>query len=97
MGQFAGPSEQYGLPLSFIHPVDNDFLKGEIHPILLDPRWKLTKKQRREMQDEVDDVLGNLIAAREAAGGYDPTMRYPKESKENRNKRTQRRPQKRRK
>lgn len=89
MGQFAGPSEQYGLPLSFVHPVDNDFIKAEFNPILLDPRWKLTDKQRRKLQDEVDKVTDLLQAGRDIAGGYDPGYQPPKR-KANPNKRDRR-------
>jgi len=65
MGNFAGPSEQYGLPLSFIHPVDNDFAKARFHPILLDPRWKLTDKQRRDIQEKADDTAAILALGSE--------------------------------
>jgi hypothetical protein len=69
MGQFAGATEAYGLPLSFIHPKDNDFAKAKFHPTLLDPRWKLTKKQRREMQAEIDDLTGTMHAAKNKVTG----------------------------
>ena len=69
MGQFAGPNEQYGLPLSYIHPRDNDMAKAKFHPVLLDPRWKLTYKQKREMQAEIDDLTKSLQYGREKAGG----------------------------
>lgn len=92
MGSFAGPSEQYGLPLSFVHPVDNDFVKAQFHPILLDPRWKLTDEQREELQDEVDDVTALMKAGRDLVGGYDPNA---KKAKANANKRNSNRPQQR--
>lgn len=60
MGRFAGPSEPYGQPLSYIHPADNDFSKARFNPILLDPRLKLTNKQRRKMQEEIDNLAGLL-------------------------------------
>ena len=69
MGRFAGPSEPYGQPLSFIHPADNDFAKAKFNPILLDPRWKLSDKQRREMQRKVDDLAGLLALGRDKVGG----------------------------
>jgi len=69
IGAFAGPSEPYGQPLSFIHPSDNDFAKAKFNPILLDPRWKLTDKQRREMQRKVDDLAGLLALGRDKVGG----------------------------
>ena len=68
MGNFAGPSEPYGQPLSFIHPRDNDFSKAKFHPILLDPRLKLTNKQRRKMQAEVDNLAGLLKLGQEKGG-----------------------------
>lgn len=67
MGTFAGASEAYGMPLSFIHPKDNDFAKARFHPILLDPRLKLTNKQRRRIQREIDDLAGLGRLAREKA------------------------------
>jgi hypothetical protein len=67
MGTFAGASEAYGVPLSFIHPADNDFAKARFHPILLDPRLKLTNKQRRRLQGEIDDLAGLGRLAREKA------------------------------
>jgi hypothetical protein len=65
MGKFSGASEQYGLPLSFIHPKDNDFAKARFSPILLDPRLDLTKKQRREIQDQIDNFLAVLKLGRD--------------------------------
>lgn len=65
MGAFSGPSEPYGQPLSYIHPADNDFAKARFHPILLDPRLKLTNKQRRKLQSQVDDLSGMLTLAQE--------------------------------
>lgn len=72
MGNFAGPSEQYGVPLSFIHPADNDFAKARFNPILLDPRWKLTNKQRREMQEKADDLAQTLGYGRDEYSGKQP-------------------------
>ena len=69
MGSFAGPSEPYGQPLSYIHPKDNDFAKAKFNPILLDPRWKLTAKQRRELQQKADDLAGLLALGKEKARG----------------------------
>jgi hypothetical protein len=69
MGKFAGPSEAYGPPLSYIHPVDNDFAKAKFHPSLLDPRLKITNKQRRELQRELDDLAGLLALGRSKVGG----------------------------
>jgi hypothetical protein len=69
MGNFTGPSEQYGVPLSFIHPKDNDFAKAKFNPILLDPRWKLTDKQRRELQQKADDLAGLMGYGRDKFSG----------------------------
>lgn len=60
IGEFAGPSVEFGVPLSFVHPKDNNFLKAQFHPFLLDPRLKLTDKQRRELQKEIEDLFGLL-------------------------------------
>lgn len=67
MGNFAGPSEPYGQPLSFIHPKDNDFAKARFNPILLDPRLRLTNEQRRRLQAKADDLAGLLALGREKA------------------------------
>lgn len=69
MGTFAGATEEYGLPLSFIQPPDNDFEKGRFSPPLLDKRLDLTKKQKREIQREIDEFMALLRLGREAAGG----------------------------
>lgn len=60
VGVFAGPTEEYGLPLSFVHPPDNDFAKAFFHPSLLDKKLKLTDEQRRRLQDEIDALFGVL-------------------------------------
>ena len=67
MGTFAGASEQYAVPLSYIHPKDNDFRKARFHPLLLDPRLGLTNKQRRRLQRQIDDLAGLGRVARERA------------------------------
>ena len=79
MGNFAGPSEPYGQPLSFIHPTDNDFAKARFNPILLDPRLKLTNAQRRRLQAKADDLAALLQLGQDKAG-----------RKPNRNKRKRR-------
>lgn len=56
MGVFAGPTEEYGLPLSFVHPADNDMAKARFQTLLLDPRLDLTNRQRREIQQEIDQL-----------------------------------------
>ena len=56
MGTFAGATEAYGGPVSFVHPKDNDFEKARFNPAVLDPRWKMTDKQRRETQEEIDEL-----------------------------------------
>lgn len=69
MGTFAGATEQYGGPVSFVHPKDNDFEKARFNPILLDPRLKLTNKQRRELQREIDDLYYLMTLGQEQVGG----------------------------
>lgn len=78
MGNFAGPSEQYGVPLSFIHPKDNDFAKARFNPILLDPRWKLTDQQRRDLQQKADDLAQTLALSGEVSIGQGNRRRQPK-------------------
>ena len=77
MGNFAGPSEQYGVPLSFIHPKDNDFAKARFNPILLDPRWKLTDQQRRDLQQKADDLAKTLALSGEVSIGQGNRSRRP--------------------
>lgn len=69
MGQFAGAGEQYGGPVSFVHPVDNDFERARFSPELLDPRLKLTNAQRRKLQREIDDTFYFLGLGRDKVGG----------------------------
>lgn len=57
IGAFSGPSEEYGVPLSFVHPADNDFTKARWHPSLLDPKLKLTDEERQRLQDEIDSIF----------------------------------------
>ena len=57
MGSFSGPTEEYGVPLSSVHPTDNDFSKARWHPSLLDPKLKLTEEERQRLQDEIDQVF----------------------------------------
>ena len=56
MGQFAGATEQYGGPVSYVHPKDNNFDLARFSPEVLDPRWKLTDAQKRKKQEEIDDL-----------------------------------------
>ena len=67
MGQFAGPSEPYGQPLSYIHPTDNDFAKARFHPIFLDPRLKLTNKERRRLQAKADKLRDSVLLGQDKA------------------------------
>jgi hypothetical protein len=79
MGRFAGPSEPYGQPLSYIHPADNDFAKARFNPILLDPRLKLTNAQRRRLQDKSDRLAASLAAGQDRAGRRTNRKRGPNE------------------
>lgn len=65
IGTFAGPSEEYGAPVSFVYPPDGDFEKGRFTDTLLDPRLDLTKKQRRAIQEEVDEFFALLKLGRD--------------------------------
>ena len=57
IGSFSGPSEEYGVPLSIVHPSDNDFGRARWSPELLDPRLHLTDEERQRLQDEIDSVF----------------------------------------
>ncbi len=72
IGAFSGPSEEYGVPLSFVHPVDNDFSRAKWSPQLLDPSLKLTDEERQALQDEIDSLfaLGKLVENLPKYGSY---------------------------
>ena len=63
MGTFSGATEQYGAPLSYIHPKDNDFGKAKYHEIIQDARFGLNTKQKRQAQEEVNEVFAVLQVA----------------------------------
>lgn len=69
MGTFTGATEVYGDPVSFVHPKDNDFDKARFSDAVLDPRFKLTDKQMRDAQREIDDLMYFLGLGREKVGG----------------------------
>ena len=57
IGAFAGSSEAYAQPLSYIQPIDNDFSKSRYADQLNDPRLHLTEEQKRRLQEEIDQLL----------------------------------------
>lgn len=59
-GQFVGPSEVYGEPLSFVYPPDGlkGFERARYAPGLLDPKLKLTDAERDRLQAEIEELLG---------------------------------------
>ena len=63
MGNFSGATEQYGVPLSYIHPADNDFGKAKYHPTIMDIRFGLNSKQKDQAQREIDEVFAVLQVA----------------------------------
>ena len=63
MGNFSGATETYGVPLSYIHPKDNDFGKAKYHEIIQDARFGLNTKQKNAAQREVDEVFAALQVA----------------------------------
>lgn len=65
IGSFLGPEEVYGRPLSVVHPKDNNVTKSRFHESLLDPKLKLTDERRRELQDEILELLAILKLARD--------------------------------
>jgi len=52
--------------------VTTTFAKAKFNPILLDPRWKLNDKQRREMQERADDLAQTLGYGRDEYSGRQP-------------------------
>lgn len=60
IGAFGGPSDEYGAPLSYIQPPDNDFAKSLYDPALLDPRLHLTQAQKDDLQAEIDQIYALL-------------------------------------
>lgn len=63
MGNFSGATEQYGQPMSFIHPADNDFGKAKYHEIIQDARFGLNTKQMNQAQEETNEVFAVLQVA----------------------------------
>jgi hypothetical protein len=84
MGTFAGASEQYGAPISFVHPADNDMAKARFNPLLLDPRFDLTDKQRREIQQEIDEFTALLKLGQEKAGTQTQRQRQQQRQRQRR-------------
>lgn len=64
VGSFSGPSFVFGAPLSIVHPRDNKFPMYE--PAL--ERAHMTDEQRRELQQEIEDLTGALILQQEWHG-----------------------------
>ncbi len=60
VGNFQGAATQYGQPLSYVVPPDNDFKKALYDPRLLDPRLHLTNKQLRDLQAEIEKLFPEL-------------------------------------
>lgn len=57
-GQFQGPSDLYGEPLSFVYPRDGlkGFEKARYSPGLLAKKG-LTDAERDRLQDEIDELI----------------------------------------
>lgn len=64
VGNFSGPNFVFGAPLSIIHPKDNKF---PLYEAALD-RTHLTDEQKRELQDEIEELTGALILQQEWHG-----------------------------
>lgn len=58
-GQFQGPADDWGSPLSFIFPRGGlkGFEAARYAPELLDPKLKLTDAERDRLQAEIDELL----------------------------------------
>lgn len=59
-GQFSGPSEEYGVPLSVVLTPDNNLGDSLFHQSLNDPKLKLDQAEKDRLQQEIDDLLRTL-------------------------------------
>ena len=64
-GSFLGPSEIFGVPLSVVHPPDNNVAGSQFHPLLRDPALGLDDERMREMQKEIMGLLSVLQITRD--------------------------------
>lgn len=62
IGEFFSGITRFGDPLSVVHPPDNQFPKFD--PELLNMEG-LTERQRRELQDQIDELFAALLASRD--------------------------------
>lgn len=65
IGSFAGPSIQFGEPVSVVHPADNNVLASRYHKAILDSNLNLTQEQREALQREIDELYALLRVARD--------------------------------
>jgi hypothetical protein len=68
MGQFLGPTEAYGVPLSIIHPADSNVTASRFHASLLDPKLKLDEETMMDLQDQILELLAVLKVTRDFPG-----------------------------
>lgn len=55
IGQFSRGTVDYGIPLSFVKPPDNN-PGSKYSEELLDPSLKLTEKQKDDLQARIDEL-----------------------------------------
>ena len=63
-GSFSRGGVAYGLPLSYIHPADNQ-MPAQFISELEDAALGLTLEQKQELQDRIDDLHGVLRGERD--------------------------------
>jgi hypothetical protein len=62
VGDFFGAAEKFGFPLSVVHPTDNKFPQFDPQ---LDAQKGLSDKQKRELQDQINELFAVLQASRD--------------------------------
>jgi hypothetical protein len=63
VGEFTGGQAGYGQPLSYKHPIDNDFNKGRFAPRLL--AMDISDSKRVDLQERIDELFAVLRGERD--------------------------------
>jgi len=66
-GQYSGPTELYGVPLSVIHPPDNDVQSSKYFSGLKDPSLNLTEEQMNDLQQQILELTALMKLGRDVA------------------------------
>lgn len=64
IGSFSRGTVEYGLPLSFVKPPDNN-PGSKFSPGLNDPSLKLTEQEKEDLQDRIDELSAVLRGERD--------------------------------